>query len=175
MAVEVFVDESIRSGNYMLAAVTVEVGDLAAKRSALRKMLLPGERRMHLSKETVVRRRVLLDQIAREGFSVGVFSCRAPVTLARRALVDCVVIDAGQSLRRLVFESRSHDDIYDVRRLIELRRDGLLPPQAVYEHVLPHEEPLLWVADAVAWAWGAGKDSKRRIGPVVRSHIRVNP
>ena len=84
MAVEVFVDESIRSGNYMLAAVTVEVGDLAAKRSALRKMLLPGERRMHLSKETVVRRRVLLDQIAREGFSVGVFSCRAPVTLARR-------------------------------------------------------------------------------------------
>jgi hypothetical protein len=37
----------------------------------------------------------------------------------------------------------------------------------VFDHRPSRGEPLLWAADAVAWAVGAGGDWKRRIDPVV--------
>jgi len=32
-----------------------------------------------------------------------------------------------------------------------------------YEHAAPHEHPLLWVSDAIAWCLQAGGDWPRRI------------
>jgi hypothetical protein len=34
-------------------------------------------------------------------------------------------------------------------------------------------EPLLWVADAVTWAVGAGGDWRRRVAPMLDEHVRV--
>lgn len=44
---------------------------------------------------------------------------------------------------------------------------GLGPVSLTYEHMRPHEEPILWVSDAVAWAYGAGGDWRRRVTPAV--------
>lgn len=66
-----------------------------------------------------------------------------------------------------------------------LRRDYLiaavtvdsreLSGAATYEHLAPHEEPLLWVADGVAWAWGAGTDWRRRVAPLLADVRRIDP
>lgn len=37
----------------------------------------------------------------------------------------------------------------------------------VYDHRRSHTEPLLWAADAVSWAAGAGGDWRRRINPML--------
>ena len=36
-----------------------------------------------------------------------------------------------------------------------------------YQHVGPHEHPLLWVSDAVAWCFFSGGDWLRRSSPIV--------
>lgn len=36
-----------------------------------------------------------------------------------------------------------------------------------YVHESPHQEPLLWIADAVAWSYTRGGDWKRRIQPLI--------
>ncbi len=77
MAIEVFVDESCRGGEYLLAAVTVDARSVKASRTATRRMLLPGERRMHFSKETASRRRQLLDQIVRLPLSATVLTSQS--------------------------------------------------------------------------------------------------
>jgi hypothetical protein len=53
----------------------------------------------------------------------------------------------------------------------ELRAQGRPPTALVYEHVRAHLEPNLWAADAIAWAYGAGGDWRRRI----RNLVDIDP
>ena len=52
-----------------------------------------------------------------------------------------------------------------------MRRDELLlhaaGTEAVFDHRQSHEGPLLWIVDVVLWAYGAGRDWKRRAESVV--------
>jgi hypothetical protein len=36
-----------------------------------------------------------------------------------------------------------------------------------YDHMHRHEEPLLWAADAIAWAWQRAGDWRDRVRPLV--------
>jgi hypothetical protein len=36
-----------------------------------------------------------------------------------------------------------------------------------------HEEPVLWAADAIAWAVGAGGDRRRRVDPLLLELVRL--
>ncbi|NLB47584.1 MAG: hypothetical protein GX814_07605 [Microbacteriaceae bacterium] len=40
-----------------------------------------------------------------------------------------------------------------------------------YQHAAPHEYPLLWVSDAVAWCYSSGGDWKRRAEPLVEHRL----
>ena len=40
-----------------------------------------------------------------------------------------------------------------------------------YRHVTPHEHPLLWVSDAVAWCYSNGGDWIRRVEAIVESRV----
>lgn len=40
-----------------------------------------------------------------------------------------------------------------------------------YWHVAPHEHPLLWVSDAVAWRYSNGGDWTRRVEAIVESRV----
>jgi hypothetical protein len=44
-----------------------------------------------------------------------------------------------------------------------------------YEHVLPHEEPLLWLADAVAWCYGAGPRWRPRVESPITRVVLIEP
>jgi len=70
---------------------------------------------------------------------------------------------------------RNVRDAHDERTL----RTALSPhPSAsrlVYEHVDSTSEPLLWIADIVAWCFGAGREWRKRVDPIVSTVVDVNP
>ena len=74
-------------------------------------------------------------------------------------------------VERLKIESRQDDS--DDRRTIQRVRTA--EPVMVFEHVQPMLEPLLWVADAVAWAAGARVEWRALIDPIVTEVVRVRP
>jgi len=174
MPFEVFIDESERR-EYLLAAVVVDPRELKAARGVLRAMLLGGERRLHFSKERDTRRRELLSRFCEHGFRIHIYVTSTADHHARRRLLVKVAEDLSPGLLRLVIESRGYRDRDDLGLLIDLQRSGVLSQHAAYEHVAPHEEPILWVADGVAWAWGAGGDWKRRVAPLVTRVQRIDP
>ena len=60
--------------------------------------------------------------------------------------------------QRLVIERREASQDDRERRLIaQAVQQGAAPTDLSYCHLIGREEPLLWVADAVAWAYGAGR------------------
>lgn len=40
-----------------------------------------------------------------------------------------------------------------------------------YKHALPHEQPLLWVSDALAWCYAKGGDWRRRVDPIIENRV----
>ena len=67
----------------------------------------------------------------------------------------------------------SRQDDHDDRRTIQRVRAA--EPLMVFEHVEPVLEPLLWVADAVAWAAGAPVAWRALIDPIVTAVVTVRP
>lgn len=53
-----------------------------------------------------------------------------------------------------------------------LARGG--PAELAYEHLRPHEDPALWIPDAVAWCFGAGGDWRRRISALVEDVVPIS-
>lgn len=54
----------------------------------------------------------------------------------------------------LLIESRGHRDIEDDRPLLDCRRDGVIASDLLWRHDRPHDEPLLWLPDALAGVLG---------------------
>jgi hypothetical protein len=63
MPLHAFVDESIRNG-YLLSAAVIATGDLAPARGKLRELRKPGQRRLHMKDENDSRRREILSTLA---------------------------------------------------------------------------------------------------------------
>lgn len=51
--------------------------------------------------------------------------------------------------------------------------DRRVAHELVYEHLRPHEDPALAIADAIAWCFGAGNEWRRRIMPVIEEVIGI--
>lgn len=86
-------------------------------------------------------------------------SLGALVKEAARAGVNQLIIERDESLERA-----DRRLIADVLR----RQDG---SELLYRHVAPHEHPLLWVSDAVAWCYSNGGDWIRRVEPIVEARV----
>lgn len=65
-----FVDESSRPGVYLMAAAIVDPAELRRLRTAMRGLLLPGQRELYMQKERDQRRGVLVDQVVATGVLV---------------------------------------------------------------------------------------------------------
>ena len=86
---------------------------------------------------------------------------------ALEALLEDLVAVKG---RRLVIESREMgQDAAERRQIAAAVRAGGAPKALVYDHMRGHEEPMLWVADAAAWAYGARGEWRARIAHVLDS------
>lgn len=75
----------------------------------------------------------------------------------------------------LVIERREiSQDAGEKSQISEAKRLGLAPARLTYAHLGPNEEPLLWIADAVAWAYGAGGNWRQRTRELVEQVKEVD-
>ena len=92
--------------------------------------------------------------------------------VARAACVTEIVLELQRrSIGKRVIESR-HDDREDVRVITRARRPQ---PILVFEHRVASRERMLWIADAVTWAVGAGSPWSDRLSGVVTRVVEVEP
>lgn len=164
-----FVDESKRGGYIVVAAIVVP-GDLDSARRALRGLLLPGQSALHFKNERDGRRRQLLSGMCGLPVEALVYVSGAKGQVeARRACLEAVVSDVvGECAERLVLELSEGDVAADRRTLFEaVRKHGGPEAPLRYDHLRAPAEPLLWVPDAVAWAWSHGGPWRDRVSPLV--------
>src|SRR5205807_8981039 len=126
----------------------------------------PGQRhlRQHLRQLLEVFCRQPIDAVAYRTLQVPYRHEPAARADLIRVLIDDV---APAGATRLVLESRAGRDELD-RRTIHDRLLAYAPSPLAYEHLLPTEDPLLWLADAFAWVAGAGGDWVARCAGVLR-------
>ncbi|MFG1628974.1 hypothetical protein [Kribbella sp. NPDC049227] len=165
-----FVDESIRNG-YLMSAAVIAAGDLAPARGKLRELCKPGQRRLHMKDENDSRRREILSTLAGLGLQIH-HLYRAPVSgrPIRSSRDDCLraLIPALLALDvdRLVVESCGQD--HRDNQIIGPLADRLAARgRFAWLHLAPAADPLLWTADAAAWAYGKGGDWRRRVEGIV--------
>lgn len=167
----VYVDESKARGYYVVATASA-ISDVRASERALRDLLKPGQRRLHFKSESDSRRRQILSRMCALDVRVSVWLVRQrsdkearPLSLA--ALTEDAVLGG---VAKLVIERDASLERADRRLIAEtIRRVG--PAEMQYLHVAPHEHPLLWVSDAVAWCYSNGGDWVRRVEALVGSRV----
>jgi hypothetical protein len=171
---DAFVDESVRGRRYLMACVMAEARHLPELRMAMRALAV--HERVHFNNESARRKRVVLSAIAE--MPIGVFVAitqrgHGATEFAARNACLTVVVERVQrhDVPRLVIESRD-DDREDERHLVRVRQPE---PWLVFEHRRASAEPMLWVADAIAWAHGAGTNWRLHVESVVEDVTELRP
>ncbi len=159
-----FVDESGRPGRYLMCVVLVAPAHLAEVRQALIALRMPGQRRLHFKPEGDRRRRLILDRIAALPIRANVYQRPGQPVQARTVCLRAMTADLLRvGVTRLVIEPVDGLERRDQSTLINEMQRLKRPNGLVHEHVAAHLEPNLWMADAIAWTYGAGGDWRRRI------------
>lgn len=175
MSSHLFVDESKRR-DYLLVAAVVTPTDLAAARRALRALIMPGQRRLHMKKESDARRSAIIDAITATGATAVVYNAgrsgRHELD-ARDACLRAVVADAAAAHHRLLVLEQDDSLLWwDRQHLIEITREVGCRDTLRYEHRRAEHEILLAVPDAIAWCWAKGGQWSDRVQPIVTA-VRV--
>lgn len=168
----VFVDES-KSKAYYVAASVVVPADVTAARKSILALCRAGQRRVHFKSESDSSRNAFLAGAILTGLQTRLYVARnmsdkdARTLCLERLLDDLVKAKA----RKLVLESDESLEQADRRTIAQRLRltgggEGLQ-----YMHCKAHEEPLLWVSDAVAWCHQRGGDWVRKAAPLVQEII----
>ncbi len=152
-----YADETIRGSRYGIAVVLACSCRTAELRRSARDLLLSGQYRLHMAKEQAPRRRLILSMISRSSLQVLYAETQGKQHTAR---ADCwsslVPMMLQHGANRLVIERLDGAEIADQRNISDALAKADALGDIVYEHQSHRNEPLLWLADAVAWASGAG-------------------
>ncbi|WP_148286491.1 DUF3800 domain-containing protein [Microbacterium sp. B19] len=163
----IYVDESKARG-YFIVGTGASAAHVPACERAIRTLVKPGQRRIHFTNESDSRRRHLLSCMARLDVRCAVWIAQGlPDKAARPLTLSALVESAAQAgATRLIVERDESVERADRRIISEtLRRLNASVP---FEHAAPHEHPLLWVSDAVAWCYSRGGEWARRAEPLVQ-------
>ena len=172
----VFVDES-KKRDYLLVAAALPEAALADARRALRALLRPGQRRLHMVKESPSRQRQIVGVLREVGPAVTVYravSDGRSDARRRAACLDLLVADVvARGAVRLTLEREDSSEDRD-RQVIYRRLSDVRPERRPeYRHARSHEELLLCVPDAIAWAWARDAVARRALTPLVDQTIRA--
>lgn len=179
----VVVDESILlTGNrcYVLAGVALEGKRKAIVRRAVRKIPVSGRRQFHWKGEEERERFAMIDVLVNEAASLFAYVQRpAPHRFHERGRAEMLGQLLGDLCRSgavdLVIESRqSYRDQLDRQTIIQAQAAGTASNDLSYGHVIPAQEPLLWLADALAGAVMAStRKANQYISAFPRSRLTV--
>jgi hypothetical protein len=158
--VTAYVDESMRPGPgglYLLAAVLVVPQEMGRAREAAQGLLSPRQPRFHWHSETELQRRRMLERVAELGCVVLGYMCPAVTRRNDRPRALCLnrmLWDLRErGVHELVIESRQeHNDSKDRLTIMRAKKAGAAPAALTSAFARPVEEPLLWLADAMAGA-----------------------
>jgi hypothetical protein len=164
----VFVDESKRDV-YLVAAAVVAPTDLNGARTALRALQLPGTRRVHFQAESDAFRRKFLGQVNELQVTARIYTARERTDLdSRRRILTRLVGDlVTMGASRLVIERDDSLVIHD-QRAVKAERSRLLAADTLrFDHLRGVEDPLLWLPDAIAWAWCRNRTWRSQVASIV--------
>ena len=170
----VFVDESKRA-DYLLVAAVVVPSETATVQKAVRGLMLPGQRRLHMVKEKPSRARTILSTFGELGLSVTLYQAGRTYRTEnqrREACLRRLVQDVSAADHSRLLLERDESLVKSDRRVIQ-REHKRLGCSFSYDHDVAAQEPLLCIPDAVAWAWGRGGDFRRRAELLVTDVVRL--
>ncbi|WP_309116952.1 hypothetical protein [Saccharothrix sp.] len=93
------------------------------------------------------------------------------VTARRTCLTAAAAHLLISGVSRLALESCRHQDTRDRATLAAVVGKA---EDFSYEHFRPHEDPLLWLSDSIAWCYGVGGEWRRRVQGLVDAVHRVD-
>ena len=158
----------------MMCVALIAPADSTAVRTVLRSLLRPDQRRLHMTKESAPRRRLILSRLCELPLSAVIYESRYPVHRDGRSEIMRRIVTELE-IERLVIESAVGQDEQDRRALQQAVHQAGLGERLHYEHRQPKHEPLLWAADAIVFAYAAGAELRRRCQPLVERVEIVEP
>ena len=168
----IYVDES-KAKAYLIVAVSVAPGDAAGFRKRMVNLRMPRQGHIHFVNERDSRRKMILDALLEMGIKALVYSISGLNPIAARAILLGALmddlIDLGAST--LIFERDDSALSSDERVLHRGLSKRNLKHDIEYLHLGKSQEPLLWIADAIAWSYARGGDYRRRARLLI-SHVR---
>lgn len=177
MSQHMFVDEN-KSRGLLLAAACFFPGSLEVGRASLRSLLLPGQERLHFSSERDNRRWQILRAVSEIVDAVLVVQAdrRASPRLQREEALTVLLGHARrQSVTRIWLEQDDAVLEFDRRVMYVHSRLGGAPPHFSYGWLRPRQEPLLWCADAIAWAWARGGNWRSAVNDTMSVTLLAAP
>lgn len=165
-----FVDESMRLtsdnlGTYLLAAVVTDTARCDEIRQVLRSMLYKRQERLHWRDEEGPRRTKIAEAVGGLDVAatvvIGTPLAKSRQERARRKCLEALLPRLEQmGVTQVVMEQRTPSlDSADRRMLGAIRGKRLVSRDLRVETARPKEEPMLWLPDAVAGAFGAARDA----------------
>jgi hypothetical protein len=136
----------------------------------MRALLLPGQRSLHMKNERNRAEHVLTSIIAlKPTVTIYRVSGRCPAMEARGRCIRRLAQDAANlRVSRVVLDTIDSVVERDRSWIIQgARKAGHPVPPFSYHHQKRHEEPLLWIADAVGWAWARSGRLRATVAPIV--------
>lgn len=155
----IYVDETKERGFVLVASVHLGP-DVDTLRKTIRKLVLPGQNRIHMTKESDGRRKEIIGAIcAASGVQATIYDAarRYSDAIARVKCLQGIIdgVDTGQQTL-LVLEQDDSIVQRDRQFLYAAVRAAGLEHHIRYEHHRARSELLLTVPDAIAWCWARG-------------------
>lgn len=172
----IFVDETKDRAYLLVASVHVD-SDLNDLRAVVRGLVMKGQRRLHMKKESESRKRAIADALCNTGLSCTIYDAgrryRAELD-ARAACLRALVNDVRSEVSTVIVLEQDDSLLASDRRLLyDLTRTAPGGSLLRYEHARASTEQLLGIPDAIAWCWAKGGHWRRRIEPLVTTVRQV--
>ncbi|MBE1875445.1 hypothetical protein [Myceligenerans pegani] len=167
-----FVDESKNRG-YIIAIAFVASRLVHQVRRDLRKLRASGARSIHFQTTTDQQRKAVVNLIVASGVTSVILESRAAKRSNPRqgCIRTTAAIAIASDARMIILDRDESLETQDRRWLYaELRKTDVR-----YDHLDRHSEPLLWIADAVAWCWQRGGVWREMVMPAVSQVVQVEP
>jgi hypothetical protein len=154
----VIIDDRYQPGRYTLAAVVADTSECDVMRDRLRSLTLRRGGRLHWKAESLKRRNLIASTVADFDIAALVVSAspvaRSKQERARRQCLERLLYELDQlGVSTAHVESRgTFRDRYDAQLMDVARDKGIVPNGVRLGFMRPVQEPMLWLADAVAGA-----------------------
>jgi hypothetical protein len=172
---QAFVDESFRK-DYLVCAVIVETRHVSSARQEAVRLLRRGQSRVPMAKENAANRRSILGRVSKMSVIANVVTVSVANRSQRTARDLCLrrlIIELLEArVTRVVIESCDQD-----RRDLQVIGDALAAAGRTgsleVQHLRPHDEPMLWLPDVIAWAIGNTEAWRKLVATLVAHETRL--